>query len=66
MSDADRMVIDPLISPREAAVILGINYATLTKWARADLIDFVMMPNGRRRYKESVLRAILENGVKSS
>lgn len=54
--------IDPLLQPKDAAEMLGVSYVTLTRWAREGLIDFVKLPNGRRRYKESVVLSV-RNGT---
>lgn len=57
--------LEPSYAPREAAEILGISYGALTRWAHEGLIDYVVYPNGRRRYKASVIRAMLEKGVET-
>jgi excisionase family DNA binding protein len=46
---------DHLLWPGEAAELLGVNRATLQRWAREGRIPVVLTPGGRRRYRRSDL-----------
>ena len=50
---------EPLITPAEAGGALGLDPKTLTRWAKKGLIDCVTLPTGHRRYRPSVVDAIL-------
>jgi DNA-binding transcriptional MerR regulator len=56
---------DRLIPPGEAAEILGVSPKTLTRWASLPKDHRAHVPSvrtlgGHRRYRESVIRAILK------
>lgn len=50
---------DKLLPPGEVAKLLGINPKTLTRQADKGLIPCVRTLGGHRRYRESVVNAIL-------
>ncbi len=48
-----------LLTPREAADLLGVTPHTLARWARSGLIPSLRLPGGNRRYPRSGLMAAL-------
>jgi excisionase family DNA binding protein len=55
---------DRLLFPREVAAMLRVNPKTVTRWAIDGKIAAVKTPGGHRRFRESVVLAIL-NGDQS-
>lgn len=53
------MESDNLLPPGEVSRILGVDPKTLARWALAGKIKHIRTPGGHRRYRESVVRAIL-------
>src|SRR4051812_24172425 len=52
---------DPLLTPKEAARILGVGVATLAVWVREERLPCVLTPGGHRRYQRSVVHALLND-----
>ena len=52
---------DNLLSPGEVARILAVDVKTVNRWAVAGKIKCIRTPGGHRRYRESVIRAILNS-----
>jgi excisionase family DNA binding protein len=50
---------DELLTPAEAAKAMRVSVPTLTRWARRGDIESIELPGGTRRYKRSVVDAIL-------
>jgi excisionase family DNA binding protein len=50
---------DELMTPAEVARALRIGATTLSRWARDGAIASVTLPGGHRRYRRSVVAAIL-------
>ena len=50
---------DKLLQPGEVADTLGVDPKTLTRWANKGKIPCVRLPGGHRRYRKSVVDAIL-------
>ncbi len=46
-----------LMRPRDAANLLCVHTATLTKWAQQGKVRFVRTEGGHRRYPQSSIRA---------
>jgi excisionase family DNA binding protein len=51
---------DKLLHPGEVARKLGVDPKTLSRWAKAGKIPSIRTLGGHRRYRESVVNAILE------
>lgn len=51
----------PLLTPREAASILGISYATIKQWILNGKLKTVQTPGGHHRISESTLKPFLAN-----
>lgn len=51
---------DHLLKPREAAMIFGVRPATLSRWARAGRLAWILTPGGHRRYRWAEIRKIIE------
>lgn len=49
-----------LLTPREAAALLGVRVSTVTRWANSGKLRCVFTPGGHRRYLESDIVAIGE------
>lgn len=54
----ERQVPD-MLSPEEAARLLGISTRTLARYAREHRIRAVMLPSGHRRYRTADIQALL-------
>ncbi|WP_322770067.1 helix-turn-helix domain-containing protein [Frankia sp. Cr1] len=50
---------DPLMTPAEVADTLRIDTGSLARWAREGRITSIALPNGHRRFRRSVVEAIL-------
>jgi predicted site-specific integrase-resolvase len=47
-----------LISPGEAAGLLGVTTTTLANWAAVGTVECVRLPSGHRRYVRSSIEAL--------
>lgn len=58
----DRPIIDDLLTSREAVALLpGVSYAQLMRWAREGSVSSVQyMPRGPRWFRRSDIEALLE------
>ena len=56
---------DRLLTPAEVAVLFRVDKRTIGEWARAGRVTSVRTPGGHRRYRESVINALLaeEEGI---
>lgn len=50
---------DRLLTPREAAAMLGVRTSTLARWARDDRLGAALTPGRHRRYDPDEIRALL-------
>lgn len=50
---------DKLMTPREVAKLFGVDPKTLTRWANEGKIPSLRTLGGHRRYRESVVKAML-------
>ena len=50
---------DPLLRPRQVAELLGVDVKTVTRWARAGKLEALRTLGGHRRFRASVVRALL-------
>lgn len=48
-----------LLTPRQAAELLGVNTNTLARWVRAGLLSAVTTPGGHRRYQRADVHTLL-------
>jgi excisionase family DNA binding protein len=48
-----------LLTPREAADLLGVTTNTVARWARAGMIHALRLPGGSRRYSRAELTACM-------
>jgi excisionase family DNA binding protein len=51
-------VNDDLLTPREAAALLGVRTTTLARWAREGRLTPLRTPGGHRRYPRSAVMAV--------
>lgn len=59
MGEAER-----LMTPREVAALFGVDTKTLGRWAKAGKLSSVRTLGGHRRYRETEIRALLEESSK--
>lgn len=52
---------DRLLTPSEVAALFRVDPKTVTRWAAAGRIGSVRTPGGHRRFRESEVRALLED-----
>lgn len=53
-----------LLTPGEVAAIFRVDPKTVTRWAAAGRIGSIRTPGGHRRFRESEVRALLEEDAK--
>lgn len=53
---------DRLLTPAEVAALFRVDPKTVTRWAAAGRLPSLRTPGGHRRFKESVIRRLLESG----
>lgn len=53
---------DRLLTPAEVAAVFRVDPKTVTRWASAGRIGRVRTPGGHSRYRESEVRALLQEG----
>lgn len=60
MSASDAPLVDDrLLTASEVALMFRVHQKTVCRWGTDGLIDFVLTPGGRRRYRESdVIRCL--------
>jgi len=51
---------DPFLTPGEVAAIFRVDPKTVTRWAAAGRLASVRTLGGQRRFRESVVRRLLE------
>lgn len=51
---------DRLLTPGEVAALFRVDPKTVTRWSQAGKIGSVRTPGGHRRFRESAVRALLE------
>ena len=54
---------DRLLTPGEVAALFRVDPKTVTRWAAAGRIPSIRTPGGHRRFRESEVQALLENGA---
>src|ERR1700720_2829451 len=52
-------VASPMLTPREAARLLGVSYATVKQWILSGRLKTVQTPGGHHRLAESTLKPFL-------
>lgn len=55
---------DRLLTPREVASLFRVDPKTITRWAKAGKLRSIKTLGGHRRYRESVVQALLEEDGK--
>lgn len=53
---------DRLMTPAEVAAEFRVDPKTVTRWAKAGKIGAIRTPGGHRRFRESEVRALLQDG----
>lgn len=56
MTDKD----DELLTPGEVAKLFKVDPKTVTRWAHAKKLPSITTPGGHKRFRESVIRKLLE------
>jgi excisionase family DNA binding protein len=54
---------DRLLTPGEVAALFRVDPKTVTRWAAAGRIGSIRTPGGHRRFRESEVRALLQDDV---
>lgn len=54
------MVMEPMLTPAQVALLLNVDVQTVARWAREGKIDAVRTPGGHRRYRRSDVEAMLK------
>lgn len=53
----DDQVLSDLLTAKQAGVILGVNPVTVTRWAKAGELAYIIVPPyGRRMYQRAVIQ----------
>lgn len=58
--------VEQLLTPGEVAKMFRVHPKTVTRWAKAGRIARVRTPGGHGRYRESDVRALLQQKAKAS
>jgi excisionase family DNA binding protein len=53
--------LEPLLTPSEVASLFRVDPKTVTRWAKAGKLNAVRTLGGHRRYRESEIRAQLQD-----
>jgi excisionase family DNA binding protein len=53
---------DRLLTPAEVAALFRVDPKTVTRWAAAGRISAIRTPGGHRRFRESEVTALLDEG----
>ena len=53
-------VASPLMTPREAARMLGVSYATIKQWILSGKLKTVQTPGGHHRLTKAALKPFLQ------
>lgn len=54
---------DALLTPSEVAKLFRVDPKTVTRWAKAGLLPSIRTLGGHRRYRKSVIDALLAENV---
>ncbi|TMQ91374.1 BldC family transcriptional regulator [Actinomadura soli] len=55
--------IEPLLTPAEVASMFRVDVKTVTRWAQAGKLSYVMTLGGHRRFREAEVLALLTEGT---
>lgn len=55
--------IDRPLSPAEVGAMLGLHPKTVSRYAEAGAIPFMILPSGHRRFHKADVEAILAKGL---
>jgi excisionase family DNA binding protein len=50
---------DPLLTPKQAAALFGVDPKTVTRWAAGGRLSRIKTPGGHSRFRESDVRLLL-------
>lgn len=59
----DESAEERMLTPGETARLFGVAEQTLARWARTGKVPSIRTPGGHRRYREAVIRALLESSA---
>jgi excisionase family DNA binding protein len=54
---------ETLLTPSEVATLFRVDPKTVTRWAQAGKVPSIRTLGGHRRYRESDIRALLEDAL---
>lgn len=57
---------DPLLTPAQVAAMFTVDPRTVSRWAKTGRLPCARTPGGHRRFRESVVRAMLAEGFEST
>lgn len=57
------MPAENLLTPSEVATLFRVDPKTVTRWAQAGKVPSIRTLGGHRRYRESDIRALLEDAL---
>jgi excisionase family DNA binding protein len=60
---SDPIEHERLLTPREAAAMFRVKTQTIARWADSGKLTIIRTPTGYRRYRESEIRALLEEST---
>ena len=52
-----------LLTPRQVAAMFRVDPKTVTRWASSGRVGSIRTPGGHRRFRETVIRALLAEGT---
>ena len=62
-SPSAHTVLEPLLTARDVAPLLGVGVSTLYEWQRKGLIPYIRLPGHGIRFRPSDLQAWIESRV---
>lgn len=54
------MKAEKLLTPSEVAKLFAVDPKTVARWAKAGKLSCIRTPGGHRRYREAMIRVLLE------
>jgi predicted site-specific integrase-resolvase len=52
------MTAEAKMTPAEVGAMFGVTTQTVRKWAKAGLLEAILTPTGKRRYRETEVHAL--------
>jgi len=61
-----RPLAEPLLTPSEVAALFRVDPKTVTRWAKAGKLSAIRTLGGHRRFRESEVLALLNDGPRET